>query len=129
MNLFDIFSLLILSIISAFVGFSFNRMQDPDMIFEWYKDWLTKLPYKENPKFWHDVHATRYDKNMFLYYLSKPLGLCIICNTTWIGILICLIVTEHYSLMTIFNCITVGVTSAGIVTLIINKYNQLNKMI
>jgi hypothetical protein len=101
-------SILLLSIICAFIGFGFNRMQDPDMIFSWYKNLLEYLG----------------SKSKILHYIVKPLGMCIICNTTWIG-MISAFITLHQHKLLLFSVISVGVCSAGIVVLIINKFNQL----
>jgi hypothetical protein len=126
-----ILSILILSIVSAFIGLGFNKMQDDGMAFTWYKDWLNRMPYRfrdltplemlETGKT-HHMH-----KSKFLYYLTKPLGLCIICNTTWIGMIACLIVATKWNYMLIFDVIATGMSSAGIVILLINKYNQLQR--
>lgn len=149
-----ILSLLILSIISAFIGFAFQRMMDADMIFEKYKDFLNYLANKKwyhygyvrlniklslnkylpkwlrfdilNDTFVYDSSKYIKSKSTILYYITKPLGRCVICNTTWIGI----ILTLFYSNMewrTILYCIIVGCTSAGLVVLIVNYYNMLQR--
>jgi len=107
-----ILTILLLSIVSALVGFGFKRMQDYDMIFRWYSDWLETLS----------------GKNKFLYYFTKPFGRCIICNTTWIGMLLTFIlfpVLFKQSSLLVFDIIIVGVASAGIVVLITNKYETM----
>lgn len=139
-----------MSIVAAFVGFGFKRMQDPDMIFSWYGEWLNYLsgnpfrtlrskiflfkfwwntlrPYSKRFKFdyskdkfaMHPVPV--YKQSKFLYYFTKPLGRCIICNTVWIGMLLTFILFPMQHLI-VFDIITVGVASAGIVVLISNKY-------
>jgi hypothetical protein len=103
-----IISILLLSIICAFIGFGFNKMQDPDMIFFWYKNLLNYIGHKSK----------------FLHYLVKPLGICIICNTTWIGILSSYIILHPQKLL-LFSMMSVGVCSAGIVIIIVNIFNRL----
>lgn len=100
-----VLTLLLMSIVAALVGFGFKRMQDYDMIFEWYGKWLNYLA----------------SKNKFLYYLTKPFGRCIICNTVWIGMLLTFIFFPRQHLL-VFDIITVGFASAGIVVMITNKY-------
>jgi archaellum biogenesis protein FlaJ (TadC family) len=122
-------AILLLSTVSALVGFGFRRMQDPDMIFEWYRKWLEKLPIKKDPLWFTEFHHTNeYIKSKFIYYLTKPLGICIICNTTWIGMLLTFIfapvIFEDSSLL-VFDIIIVGIVSAGIVVMISNKYEQI----
>jgi hypothetical protein len=144
-----ILAILLLSIVAAFVGFGFKRMQDFDMIFEWYGKWLA---YLAGHKFWtftytvlmikiawnrkvfkwlqFDLNNDKYMSNpnlvqrkesKFLYYFTKPLGRCIICNTTWIGMFLGFILFRDLPLLFI-NIFTVGVASAGIVVMISNKY-------
>lgn len=103
-----IMAILLLSIISAFVGFGFQRMQDFDMIFRWYHNWLESLS----------------DKNKFWYYFTKPLGRCIICNTTWIGMFLAFMFFQDLPLL-FLSIFIVGVASAGIVVLITNKYETM----
>jgi hypothetical protein len=147
-----ILALLLMSIISAWVGFGFNRMQDPDMIFSWYKDWLE---YLAGHKFktlrfriflfkiswngrmpiylWFDLSKAKYmnfstvparKKSKFLYYFTKPIGRCIICNTTWIGMCLGFIFFRTNPRF-VLDTLIVGVASAGIVVMIINKYHNL----
>jgi hypothetical protein len=104
----QLISILLLSIICAFVGFAFNKMQDPDLIFGWYKSLLQNVG----------------SRSRFLHYIVKPLGLCIICNTTWIGFITTVIVNPHQKLLP-FNMLAVGMCSAGMVILIINYFNNL----
>jgi hypothetical protein len=138
MNLDLLIALILLSIISAFIGFGFNRMQDPDMIFQWYREWLNRMPYIPIKRYQIDYLSTvsnpkpilttiRHKKSMFLYYLSKPLGLCIICNTTWIGMILTTIFLFKGDWIIILYDLIVGCSSAGLVVLIVNKYNQLQR--
>ena len=127
-----LFAILLLSIISALVGFGFQRMMDPNMIFEWYHKWLEKFPYIYDSTWYLDVRAERYKKSKFLYYLTKPLGICIICNTTWIGMLLTFIFSRvifEDSSFLVLDIITVGVASAGIVVMIVNKYEQMQRVL
>jgi hypothetical protein len=120
-------ALILLSILSALIGFGFNKMMTEGMIFEKYHDWLESLPYKPNPKFGKDVGAKSYIYSKFLYYLSKPLGLCIVCNTTWIGIIVSTIVYGKWNLMLLFNDIAVGVASGAIVIFLENKFKAIQR--
>lgn len=143
-----------MSIIAAFVGFGFKRMQDPDMIFYSYGNWLTYMAYTEFKTFRYSIFAFKswwnlrrpcsnrfkfnFSKDKFaisanipmrrksrlMYYLTKPIGRCIICNTTWIGMLLVFIFFPRQHLI-VFDIITVGVASAGIVVMIANKYETM----
>jgi hypothetical protein len=146
-----IMALLLLSIISAYIGFGFNRMQDPDMIFEWYGNWLNYLAGFRFKTIGHRIFhfklwwnylrpnsrwfkfdfskeiskdCTIRRKSKFLYYITKPLGRCIICNTTWIGMFLGFIFFRDLPLL-FLNIFIVGVASAGIVVMIINRYHNL----
>jgi hypothetical protein len=123
--------LIALSFLSALMGFGFQRMMDFGMIFEWYKRWLERMPYRPNPAYCYDVNADKYIKSKFLYYVSKPLGICIICNTTWIGIIntiiASIIIFSKFNWIIVASCIIVGVSSAAIVVLIVNLYNKLQR--
>jgi len=102
----DITAIFLLSIISAFVGFGFQRMMDFDMIFFWYGEWLQKTS----------------KKNLTLYYVTKPLGRCILCNTTWIGVMLTIVFFYDPPLFLLYMLI-VGVASAGMVIIIVNLYH------
>ena len=91
------FEALILAIISGFVGYGFNRIMEPDMIAHPYKRLLSRLS----------------RINQFLNYITKPLGLCIYCNTAWIGFIL-----AYYTDCDLFWIITIGVCSVGIVAII-----------
>jgi len=141
MNLIDILSLLLLSVMSALIGFGFNKIQDHDMLLEWYPDFLTRLIYVKNKNLLFDIEtqamgssdniivAKTYKKRMFWHYITKPLGLCIVCNTVWIGMLLTLVFVDVYTWKTIVYCIITGVTSGAIVIFLTNKYKQLQKSI
>lgn len=131
-----IVELLLLVLFSALIGFGFNKMQEPDMIFEWYKEWLNKLPYIKHTYSPLELiensmisNVKPYRKSMFLYYFTKPLGLCIICNTTWIGIMLTLILLPIPISIRIFCAICVGVASASIVIFLENLFKLIQKSI
>ena len=63
--------LLTLTIMSGLVGFSFQKFQEPNMIFAFWSKWMKMLSVK---RFWGK--------------LAKPLGACIVCNSTWVGFVI-----------------------------------------
>ena len=48
-----------------------------------------------------------------LYLFNKPLGKCMICNTTWIGFII-----AYHKDFTLFWIIVIGVASTGSITLL-----------
>ena len=127
MGTFDVISLLFISIISAFVGFGFNMIQTPGMLFEFYKDFLEALPHIKDRNFPYDSEHTYYKESKFLYYLSKPLGLCIVCNTTWIGMIMAAFYLKEWSVLHLILTIFTGVASAGIVVLISNYYYKLKR--
>ena len=153
MILSHIVELLLLALFSALIGFGFNKMQDPDMIFERYKDWLEYLANSKHitlksvicnvllvPAYkfkWVKIqrfivfsswyHTLR--KYKFLYYLTKPLGLCIVCNTTWIGIVLTLLAMHTLSFIGGVCAICVGIASASIVIFFENLFKLIQKSI
>ena len=66
-----------------------------------------------------------HSRSKFLYYITKPLGRCIICNTTWIGIIITFLLFNLPILPMILLSIGIGMTSASLVTLISSIYNKI----
>jgi len=64
-----------LVVLIALIGYAFNSYTTPEdeMIFDFYGRWLKKFA----------------GKGKWQRYIAKPLGLCIVCNTAWIGILFC----------------------------------------
>ena len=130
MGIIDVISILFISIISAFVGFGFNAMLQPDMIFDWYREFLEQLPVVRDRAFPYDSDHKYYKESRILYYLTKPLGICIICNTTWIGMIIAAFYfkpVSNYSLIHVISCIITGVASAGIVIIITNIHRKLQR--
>jgi len=104
----EIITIISLGLISALVGFAFQRMLSvkDKMIFAWYWVLLSRLS----------------KKNKLLFYIAKPLGLCIICNTTWIGFIV----------VYLFDCkllaiVLTGLVGTGIVILIENLYHLLQR--
>jgi len=89
-----------LIIIIALVGYGFQLMLNhkDNMIFGFYELWLVKLSKKN--KFWH--------------WITKPLGLCIICNTTWIGFLISAIFYQ----LAWWQVLCIGIAAAGLANFI-----------
>ena len=119
-----IMELLGFTILSSLIGFGFNVMQEPDMVFAKYRDFLNWLCWIKDDNYPLNSSSNKYKKSMFFYYLTKPLGLCVICNTTWIGIITTLILLDIPIGLRIFCSICVGVASAGLVTLIVRKQNE-----
>jgi hypothetical protein len=90
-----------LIIISGLIGLAFQSFIEPEMIFGFYGIWLKKMG------------RTPLGKK-----LAKPLGGCIICNTTWIGIIVALLQRDpEYAaggLMLIVKAIIIGVAASGV---------------
>ena len=61
---------LILGFIVATLGLCFEHFMKPNMIFNGYYKWLERKARKS--KFWK--------------HITKPLGLCVYCNSSWIAI-------------------------------------------
>ena len=152
-----IVELLLLALFSALIGFGFNKIQEPDMIFEKYKevleylagnkfrtwrfniflfkvwwngwtvvpDWLTFNAPED--KWWITSPHISVKQYKFLYYLTKPLGLCIVCNTTWIGIVLTLSTAHTLSFIGGVCAICVGVASASIVIFLENLFKLIQK--
>jgi hypothetical protein len=99
-------SMLELILIAALLGFGFRLMMDhtEEMLFGWYNLLLIKLR----------------NRSIFGAYIAKPLGLCIICNTTWIGIML-----AWYKAKPIIEMIIIGGAAAGLVTLISVTYKKI----
>jgi hypothetical protein len=84
----------------ALVGYSFQVMMSrrDDMIFGFYQGWLVLLS----------------ETGKLGKYIAKPLGLCIICNTTWIGLITALFI---FNLSFIFSLI-IAISAAGLANFI-----------
>ena len=148
---FDIFmysiALILLSFISAMIGFAFNKMLNSNMIFHKYYvflEWLGHEPHKTITgrivnkliksksrllRYIGNIYVYKYGlvytkQSKFLYYLAKPLGLCIICNTFWIGVIFTSILKLTYNI-TIFDIVLISLVSSGLVNIIEHKFNQL----
>lgn len=95
-----------LILISALLGFGFRLMLDhtEQMIFGWYNLLLIKMR-RNYP---------------WTSYLAKPLGLCIVCNTTWIGMMV-----AWYSNKGFIEMIIIGGAAAGLVTIISVAYRKI----
>lgn len=76
------------------------------MIFEFYKNWLNHIKHT-HPK---------------LMYVCKPAGLCIVCNTTWIGFIISILLG-----LELFYILIVGISGATIVILLENIFKKLQQ--
>lgn len=73
MQLFNLFlTYMIVALATASLGATFHYFLKPNMIFNFYAVWLSKLSNKS--KFWK--------------YWSMPLGLCPYCNTTWVAVVV-----------------------------------------
>jgi hypothetical protein len=83
-------------------------MMDPDMIFTFYGKWLSKLS----------------KKSSLWFHITKPLGRCVICNTTWIGMISAFIIFPMHGLF-IYYIFATGICSAGMVIIITNLFEFL----
>lgn len=80
----------------AMLGIAFQFMQQEGQIFEFYRNWLIRnieLSMKPGRPIYgcSTGLVIGYKKQHFIIrliaYLSKPLGLCVYCNTTWVAII------------------------------------------
>jgi hypothetical protein len=98
-----------------------------------FKVWWNKYPPKwthfnlANDRWFNKSSEQSRKKSKFLYYITKPLGRCIICNTTWIGFILTLLIVNVNSWIIIIHCLIVGISAASIVILITNYYNKLQR--
>ena len=93
-------TLLHLIIISGLAGFSFQKFQAPEMIFG----------------FWGKL-LKRMSRTSLGTKIAKPLGACIICNTTWIGFII-----GYFFTTDLLSTLVVGVAAPAIAILINNVH-------
>jgi hypothetical protein len=89
----------------AMLGMAFQAFMRPGQIFNWYALWLIKMVEKSTTKqivkvkvwdcfddaSWEDEEINAKWYYRLIAKLSKPLGLCPYCNTTWIAIIFYLI--------------------------------------
>jgi hypothetical protein len=93
-----------MTIMVAFIGYAFNIFSDPksDMIFSWYGRILVRFK-----------NSGRFGK-----YVSMPLGLCIMCNTFWIGFIL-----SFYLEAYIITALAISISASGM-SLLILKIDQ-----
>lgn len=72
-------------------------------------------------KWYNDSTKFASKKSKFIEHIAEPLGLCLLCNTFWIGVIMLLICTGEGYTLRLIDCIITGTTSIGIVT-VINKF-------
>lgn len=65
-----IFTLILIAVFAS-VGFQFAM--EPDMILNFYKNFLARINY------------LRFRKKQYGWLIAKPLGFCITCNSHWVG--------------------------------------------
>jgi len=82
--------------VSGLVAFAFQKFQEPKMIFA----------------FWGKL-LKRMSKSKLGEKLAKPLGACIVCNSTWIGFLIAWLAGKD-----IISILIIGVASSAVAILI-----------
>lgn len=156
----NLITILILSFISAMIGFAFNKIQQPDMILYPYKKWLehinsiefkslrfrlfelkiwltynttfniidkTNLEYLmlHKDKWYNDSTKSVSNKSKLINSLTKPLGLCIICNTFWIGIIMSILFIKDISFTKLIIQSTItGLTSIGFIIILKDGQNS-----
>ena len=107
-NIQDMLLLFLFGAAIAMLGMAFQAFMRPGQIFNWYAIWLINCIDKATKKTkkkvlkkscyggsgWEtiDVEANIFYK--VIAFLSKPLGLCPYCNTTWIAIIFFIIYFE-----------------------------------
>lgn len=74
-------------------------------------------------KWYNDSTKFASKKSKFIEHIAEPLGLCLLCNTFWIGVIMLLICTGEGYTLRLIDCIITGTTSIGIVT-VINKFTN-----
>ncbi|MCK9429949.1 MAG: hypothetical protein M0R17_08085 [Candidatus Omnitrophica bacterium] len=97
--------------------FEFKLWYNTIVIITFYR---IKLPYfnLSNSHYFRCGKHISHSRSKFLYYITKPLGRCIICNTTWIGIILSLLILDMQFEFKILSTICVGCASAALVTII-----------
>jgi hypothetical protein len=93
----------------ALVGFTFQLMTDPreEMIFSFYGRFLIKLS----------------KRNKLWFHITKPLGLCIVCNTVWIGLLLTLFFFNESIILSLI----LSISAAGVANIIQLTYIFIKK--
>ena len=65
------------------------------MIFNWYAQFL--LSFLDDGIYWDKpLNRARHIYGSIMAYLSKPLGLCVYCNGTWIAIILFFIFSKTF---------------------------------
>jgi hypothetical protein len=85
-------------LISALVGIAFQSYMESGMIFGFYGKILKRMG------------LTSFGKK-----IAKPLGVCIICNTTWVGMIIAF--KMKYD---VFDILIIGIAASGLVIILSN---------
>lgn len=93
--------MIILAVFTASLSLAFNHFLKAGMIFNWYALLLLSFDaedgsYWDNDKWNNQIFKLKHPFRYMLYYyfgsiveyIRKPLGLCVFCNGTWIGIVI-----------------------------------------
>ena len=93
-------TILQLAIVAGLAGFSFQKFQEPQMIFSFWGRWLRNMSVSKLGK-----------------KIAKPLGACIVCNTVWIGFIIGFLFTGE-----LVSTLVVGVAAPAVAILINNVH-------
>jgi len=96
-NVASMLLLFLLGVAIAMLGQCFQAFMRPGQIFNWWALWLLKMVEKSKKKEIHPEYSPCFDNEEYyvnikwhirlIAYLSKPLGLCPYCNSTWISII------------------------------------------
>ena len=102
LKLTSICIMLLLSAMTAMLGAAFQKFMEPGHIFNWWAKFLLKMVElaSKTRKVFVATGCSNYldiDKKQYWYIrliasLSKPLGLCRYCNTTWLAIIVFVLV-------------------------------------
>lgn len=72
-------------------------------------------------KWYNDSTKSASSKSKLLDSITKPLGLCIVCNTFWIGVIITLLfIKDTNFIQLIVLCIITGLSSIGFLDILNN---------
>lgn len=90
--------IILLSMMIASLGHAFQKFLKPGQIFNWWAIWLINMNELAKKKRkvliclgkgnYIDVERNQRLPVRLIAWLSKPLGLCLYCNSTWISIFV-----------------------------------------
>jgi len=76
-------------------------------------------------KWYNDSTKRACNKSKFINSLTKPLGLCIVCNTFWIGVIVSILFTKDINfLQLLIQSIIIGLSSIGFLIIVKDGQNS-----